>query len=1061
MRKYFNLKSLPMAMAICGFLISQNSMTQALLDWENPEVYSINTEKPRTTFTHFLDQSLDKQQKDLSNYQSLNGTWKFNWTKSPDTRPVDFFKTEFDVSGWDEIEVPSDWQMKGYDYPIYTNIEYPFPKNAPYIPHDFNPVGSYKRKFSIPSGWADKQVFIQFGGVNSAFYLWVNGQKVGYSEGSKTPAEFDITKYVKAGENYIAVEVYRWCDGSYLEDQDFWRLSGIERDVTLYATEKVRLENVIAIGSLDKETYNIGELSVEISAKVHTSKHDQLSATIQLLDGTKELLQSSGNLAKNDANFQLKLNSGGLAVQPWSAETPKLYDLLVTLKDAKGKQLDATRLKIGFRTSEIKGGQLLVNGQPILLKGVNRHEHHPVNGHVLTKEDMLADITDFKKYNINAVRTCHYPNDPLWYDLCDQYGIYVVDEANIESHGYGYKNGETLAQEPMFEAQHMDRIQRMVRRDINHPSVIYWSMGNEAGNGINFLKPYQWIKTYDPSRPVHYERSGRPDKGDYQPRDTDIISWMYAPVSMVEKNHLVLDDEKSDEDKRPFIWCEYSHAMGNSNGNFADNWEWVRSTRQAQGGFIWDWMDQGLQLVAEDGTIYYGYGGDFEPEGVYNDNNFCANGIIGSDRAPHPAVWEIKKTYQSILFSQKSSNTYEVFNENFFTTTDGLIFTYDLLENGISIERKEISVPAIAPQASSKLTLNFDKELEANKEYYLNLSAVLASSQPLLEKAYEVARDQFQISPRNQVFTNTDSETKIKVKKDKKTGNYSVIGEGFNYSFGKEGYGLQSINWDGVELLAEPLEMCFWRAPVDNDYGAWTGEKRKEDSTYFEFRKAGSTYDLLEVTETGSKEAFQLTYEFYHPLLKAKNIIQYTVAGNGDLVVNTRLVAEDAANLSYLPRYGMRMAISGEYKTVDYYGRGPFENYVDRNTAAHVGRYQADVADFFVPYIRPQENGYRTDVRDLKLIDANGKGLQVAATNNLISFSAQRNPIEDFDNGNSKTQRHTVDIIPKSNIWLHVDAKQTGVGGDNSWSMNGLAHEEYRIKAADCSYEFVLKRISK
>jgi beta-galactosidase len=1055
MKKYHHPVSIQQWLTIFCLLITQISYAQDLPDWENPEVFSINTEKPHASFSHYTDQPLETSKNDLRNYQSLNGKWKFNWTSRPDDRPVDFYKVAFDVSQWDDIDVPSDWQMRGYDYPIYTNIVYPFPKNAPYIPHDFNPVGSYKKKLVIPEGWSGKQVFIHFGSVNSAFYIWVNGQKVGYSEGSKTPAEFDITEKIKLGENDIAVEVYRWCDGSYLEDQDFWRLSGIERDVTIYATKKVRLENVIAIGSLDRQSYKTGELTVDIAARVHIPQTGTLSASIQLLDGDKEVTRISATLLKAETNYQVTLQDKGLLVEPWSAENPKLYDLLITLNDDKGKQWDATRLKIGFRTSEIINGQLLVNGQPILLKGVNRHEHNPVNGHVLTKEDMLADIVDFKKYNINAVRTCHYPNDPFWYDLCDQYGIYVVDEANIESHGYGYKNGETLAQEPMFEAQHMDRIQRMVRRDINHPSVIYWSMGNEAGNGINFLKPYQWIKSYDPSRPVHYERSGRPVKGDFQPRDTDVIGWMYGQIPQIEKDHLTLDESKSDEEKRPFIWCEYSHAMGNSNGNFADNWKWVRSTRQAQGGFIWDWMDQGLQMKADDGTIYYGYGGDFEPEGVYNDNNFCANGIIGSDRMPHPAVWEIKKTYQSILFTQVDTNTFEIFNENFFTTSEDLTFSYELLEDGVVVERNNLVVPSILPQSKTTASIKYGIDLKENKEYFINISALLLNAQPMLDKGHVVATDQFLIKECNPTFPEEAVGVKIKVKKNSKSGVYTVSGDGFTYIFDKEGYGLRSIQWSGVEMLVEPLEMCFWRAPTDNDFGAWVPNKRPQDSIYFQFRNSAKSYELLEVSELGTKENFQLAYEFYHPILKARNTIQYSVLAGGELQVSVRLVPEDERNLNYLPRYGMRLAISGLYENVEYYGRGPFENYVDRNTAAYMGSYKSKVSDFYVPYIRPQENGYRTDVRQALLIDPNGKGLQISAAD-FFSFSAQRNPMEDFDDGDSKAQRHTIDIQPKSNVWLHIDKKQAGVGGDNSWSKNGLAHDEYQIKPEDYQLLYIL-----
>ncbi len=1060
-----------LALVIFG-LITFNSVAQgfsSLPDWENPDIISVNTEAPYATFIHYNDQSLDLDQKELSNYQSLNGTWKFNWAARPADRPVDFYSKKYDVSEWDNIDVPSDWQMRGYGYPIYTNIPYPFPKNAPYIPHDNNPVGSYKRTFDVPVSWSGKQVFVHFGGVNSAFYLWVNGEKVGYSQGSKTPAEFDITSYVQVGDNDIAVEVYRWCDGSYLEDQDFWRVSGIERDVTLVAVEKVSLQNVEVQAGLDLETYEKGQLAIKLDVRNLLKQIPKgLKVEAELLDGTASITRLSGNFKAKGRDVTIKLKAPDLGVESWSAEKPKRYELKVVLKDGQGRQWDATKLKIGFRSVEIKKGQLLVNGQPVLFKGVNRHEHDPVNGHVVTRESMIADIKDFKKYNINAVRTAHYPNDPAWYDLCDKYGIYVIDEANIESHGYGYKAGETLAQKPMFELQHMDRIQRMVRRDINHPSIILWSMGNEAGNGINFLKPYEWAKGYDSSRPVHYERSGRPGKGDYKPRNTDVIGWMYQQIPMIEKMHLALDAQKPDAEKRPFIWCEYSHAMGNSNGNFADNWEWVRSTPQAQGGFIWDWMDQGLEMKTESGEVYYGYGGDFEPEGVYNDNNFCANGIIASDRGPHPAVWEIKKVYQSILFEQVDSENYTVFNENFFNSTEGVEIVAHLLQDGNVVEEQTISLPPIAPQTVAKMELSWDQKLNTACEYYVNFYAKLISATPLLQAGHTIASDQFLLQKVAPIGGEILAGT-VKVKYDKKAGSYAVTGDGFSYTFDQQGYGLKSIVWGDEEMLLEPLEMNFWRAPIDNDFGAWKVHKSPKDSVYFEFRKAAQVYSLTSMIRTKSgvktsegvlgKNEFQLVYEFDHPILKSRNTVVYTIKADGTLHVDTKLTPGDAETLKYMPRYGMRMAIASDYERVAYYGRGPFENYVDRNTAAHIGRYEANVSDFYVHYIRPQENGYRTDVRDLKLINSKGEGIQINAKE-TIGFSVLRNPMEDFDPGSLKAQRHSIDIQPRDKVWIHVDYKQTGVGGDDSWSKNGLANDEYKIDASQCEFGFSISPVN-
>ncbi|MEL6560439.1 MAG: glycoside hydrolase family 2 TIM barrel-domain containing protein, partial [Bacteroidota bacterium] len=678
--------------------------------------------------------------------------------------------------------------------------------------------------------------------------------------------------------------------------------------------------------------------------------------------------------------------------------------------------------------------------------------------HVVTRASMLADIQDFKKYNINAVRTTHYPNDPLWYELCDQYGIYVVNEANIESHGYGYENGVTLAQNPIFAAQHMDRIQRMARRDINHPSIIYWSLGNEAGNGENFLKPYQWLKAYDPSRPVHYERSGRPDRESFKPRTTDIISWMYEQIPQIEKRHLDEDADRRAEEKRPFIWCEYSHAMGNSNGNFADYWKWVRSTRQAQGGFIWDWMDQGLQLKTDDGEIYYGYGGDFEPEGTYNDNNFCANGVIAADRTPHPGIWEVKKAYQPVRFKQLNTETYEVFNEYFFITTAGLSFSYVLIEDGNPVQEQKLEIDVIQPHEGVQLNIPFDYDFKSDREYFINFSVANEIEKPMMPVGHVIAEDQFLVKAVEKVMVPPIATARLKVKKNKKTGEFLVSGSNFSYQFSKEGYGLQSIVWDESEILKEPVAMSFWRAPVDNDYGAWNVAVNKSDESYFAFRDAGKKYTLQEVSSETEKTSFEISYTFDHPILQAINKITYRVEGDGTLKIQTKLEPSSESQLKYLPRYGVRLAIDRQYLNVEYYGRGPFENYSDRNTAANIGRYRAKVGDFYVPYIRPQENGYRTDVRSVNFLGSGSSGVGFEA-DSLMSFSAHRNPMEDFDPGNMKKQTHSIDIKPKEYIWLHIDSRQVGVGGDNSWTKEGLANPEYRIKESDYEFSFCMKPI--
>ncbi len=1015
-------------------------------EWQDPAVISINKLPARATFYHHKTDNLSEDWQKLSNYQLLNGTWKFNWVEKPADRPQNFYSNDFDTSNWDDIDVPSNWQMRGYGYPIYTNIIYPFPLDPPNPPVDFNPVGSYKRNFTIDKNCKNKNIIIHFGAVKSAFYIWINGEKVGYSEGSKTPVEFDITKYVKVGENNISLEVYRWCVGSYLEDQDFWRVSGIERDVYLYAVPKTHILNIIANASLDKKTYSTGELNVSVSVNNPKKKN---TVEFRLIDANKKEIFKKE--VSGDGNFNVQQIFSD--IKKWSAEDPNLYELQVVLKEKK-KELDATSIMIGFRTSEIKNGQLLINGKPILLKGVNRHEHDPKEAHVITKESMIADIVDFKRFNINAVRTSHYPNDALWYSLCDEYGIYVIDEANIESHGVGYNQNKTLAHKPVFKEQHLDRISRMAKRDINHPSVIIWSLGNEAGAGDNFLNAYTWLKNYDKSRPVHYERTGRGDIK-YKERITDIISWMYEQRDKVEKNHLNKEKNRTAEEKMPFIWCEYSHAMGNSNGNIADNWEWVRKHDNVQGGFIWDWMDQGLEKKTESGEIYYAYGGDFIPKSynVNNDGNFCANGLIGSDRTPHPGVWEVKKAYQNILFSKKEGLNFEIYNENFFVGTDKYKFFWELLENGKPVKKGQLKNVKIAPISTKNIKIELGYPLNPNKEYFINFSVKSTVEENLLPANYEVAQDQFLIQKAKELASKSTSEGNSEYNKNSNEYNMSV--NGVSYKFNSENLGLNSIKFNDKEMLLKPIDINFWRAPIDNDYGAFKANK-PEDSIFFNWKAASKERKLVSFIKDDDKNSFE--YIFEHPMINSTNKVVYTVNSDGSLTVSSELSPKNAKSLKFMPRYGMTIVLDDEFNNVEYYGRGPFENYIDRNTASKVGLYKSKVEDFYFPYIRPQENGNRTDVRYVNFLNDNNEGINIVA-NSTIEFSAHHNSIEDFDGGKTKSQTHTNDIKAKDFTFITIDYKQVGVGGDNSWSKAGLADPPYQIKPKNCSYTFTLNLI--
>ncbi|HMA63094.1 MAG TPA: glycoside hydrolase family 2 TIM barrel-domain containing protein, partial [bacterium] len=701
-------------------------------DWHNPKVFDINKIDPHATMMPFADiaSAIENNRKESPFYKSLNGIWKFNWVKKPSDRPQNFYKTNFDVANWDDIEVPSNWELKGYGVPIYVNQPYAFSPNSrpdpPEIPHDYNPVGSYRRKFRVPNNWDGRQVFLHFGAVKSAMYLWINGQKVGYSQGSKTPAEWDITKYVNKGDNVLAVEIYRWSDGSYLECQDFWRISGIQRDVYLYSTPKVRIKDFFAKSTLDKN-YEDGKLDLEVDLYNHfKNEKKDISLEVQLFNDGEIVYQDSRG-CKLTQEKKINFSTTVKETLKWTAETPNLYSLVLILKK-DGEIIETVGAKTGFRTVEIKDGQFLVNGQPVLVKGVNRHEHDPVNGHVISRASMRKDIELMKRYNINTVRTAHYPDDPYWYELCDKYGLYVINEANIESHGMGYGE-ESLAKDSEWMEAHLDRNVRMVERDKNHPSIVTWSMGNEAGNGVNFKKIYEWIHQRDGTRPVQYERAGLDT-------NTDIFCPMYASVDYIEKYG-------SEKQERPLILCEYAHAMGNACGSLSDYWEATRNSKYLQGGCIWDWVDQGILQHDQNGEKYFAYGGDLGPEGVPSDNNFCINGLVRPDRMITPKLKEARHVYQSIwvdLVNGFTEHKIKINNEYSFTNLKKYNIEWKIMENGKTIQQGEIdpvNVQALQSKVVELPVEEFDKV--PGYEYFLNVNFSTTKAENLLKKGHQVA----------------------------------------------------------------------------------------------------------------------------------------------------------------------------------------------------------------------------------------------------------------------------------------------------------------------------------
>ena len=646
-------------------------------DWENPEVIGRNKEVPHTTIISYPTEkmALTGNKEDSPDYLSLDGEWKFYYSDSPDKRPFWFFKNDYNTRFWDNITVPSNWQLKGYDVPIYVNIKYPFEANPPLIDHKWNPVGSYKRSFAIPGEWKDKEVFLHFGAVSSAFYVWVNEEMVGYSEDSKLPAEFNITKYLKNSKNTVSVEVYRWSDGSYLEDQDFFRLSGIQRTVFLHARPKERINDFFAGAGL-KNGFKDGVLDLVTTIIGADSVEKDLSLDASLFDGGTRIYSELKQFKLSEGKANVDFNKSFSNIKRWSAESPDLYTLVLTLKDNNGEILECVSSKLGFRSVEIKNSQLLINGIAVYLKGVNMHEHDPVNGHVVDEATILSDILLMKSNNINAVRTSHYPQQELWYEMCDKYGLYLIDEADIESHGIGYNKDKTLADKPEWAAAHLARIEGMVERDKNHPSVIIWSMGNEAGDGNNFLNAYKWIKGRDKSRPVQYERAEK--STNTTETHTDIWCPMYADIKTIE--NYALDTAN----KRPLILCEYAHSMGNSTGNLQDYWDVIEKYPKLQGGFIWDWVDQGLLTKSTDGKEYWAYGGDFGEEGVPSDGNFCINGLVWPDRTPHPALAEVKKVYQNVSFEaiDLAKGKVRIRNKYNFTNLSEFIIGWVVVSDG-------------------------------------------------------------------------------------------------------------------------------------------------------------------------------------------------------------------------------------------------------------------------------------------------------------------------------------------------------------------------------------------
>ena len=1007
-------------------------------DWENPAVFQINREKPRASSIPFQSvKALNTDDYSSSVfYRSLNGKWKFNWVRKPADRPLDFYRPDYDDTGWSKIDVPGNWELNGSGVPIYVNHPYEWTKKPepPKIPHHYNPVGSYRHSFNIPDSWKERRVFIHLGAVKSAFYIWINGRRVGYSQGAKTPAEFDITDYVKPGSNLVALEVYRWSDGSYLECQDFWRISGIERDVYLYSTDQVRIRDFeIRAGLTDN--YKRGSLKVDVEVKSY-GKAGRYILEYSLFNMKGEKITSFHKKIKTAKNssyrysFSRKIDG----IESWSAETPVLYRSVVRLLDRKKRVVEVTGTRSGFRSVEISNGQLLVNGKAVYMRGVNRHEHDEKKGHVISRESMVKDVELMKQFNINAVRTSHYPNDPYFYELCDKYGLYVVDEANIESHGMGYKPERTLGNKPEWKAAHLDRIERMVERDKNHPSVIVWAMGNEAGDGVNFKAAYKWLKKRDPFRPVQYERV-------LENPHTDIICPQY-PWSYLERYGSRLQ-------KRPMIISEYAHSMGNSTGNLKEIWDIIYKYHNLQGGFIWDWVDQGLVKYSSDGRKYWGFGGDFGPADTPSDGNFVNNGIVMPDRTPQPALWEVKKVYQGIGFTAVPFKgvSFRLKNLNSFTNLENYGLRWEVIsDKGVEASGR-LKLPYCKPEEICKINIKeAERFCSSGKETFINLYVTTLKASPGIPEGHVVALDQFRISENSQI---KEEPLRGSMLVSSRKGVVTVKGGGFSFSVSRKNGEITEFTKDGKSLIKSGGGVSFWRAPTDNDFGSGMPKRCSV------WRYAGRDCVLKSFRVRKRGKAVEIDCDYKLKNIEASWSRKYTVYVDGRVRLDGALKVDQ--DLPEIPRIGIKFILPEGDMDAEWFGRGPHENYNDRKWSAHVGLYKKSVEDLYFPYISPQENGYRTDTRWLKLTDKNGEGVKVTG-NKLFSFSALYYSVEDLTR-EKREDKHTVDLVRKDSVQLLVDMKQMGVGGDDSWW--STPHAEYMIPAGNYRYSFTIEPVKK
>lgn len=1001
--------------------------------WQDPTYIEKNRQPMRSSFIVTPTEEMTVAVNDFRLsplYRSVGGLWQFHGAENPSLAPEGFFATNYDDSAWRTMPVPGLWELNGFGDPVYVNIQYPWSKfyenNPPYVPTEQNRVGSYRRTVEIPAEWAGKDIFLHIGSATSNVTLWVNGREVGYSEDSKLEAEFNITRYVRTGkENLLAMQIYRWSDGTYIEDQDFWRLAGIGRDCYLYARDRRRIEDLKLTPDLTNN-YTDGTLHVRATT---TKGVKSLRLTLQDA-ASKVVAEQTCPIKKGVAEHLFEVDNP----QKWSAETPNLYRMTVAALDEKGKVIEATALRVGFRKVEIKNAQLLVNGQPILIKGVNRHEMNPNTGYYVTREDMIRDIQRMKELNFNAVRTCHYPDTPLWYDLCDEYGMYLIDEANIESHGMGYGE-KTLARRDDYAAAHLARNRRMVLRDYNHPSIIIWSLGNEAGNGNNFRLCYEWIKGYDPSRPIHYEQAipyGRLnyDRSAFYP--TDIMCPMYSDYDWVERY-------MNSSPERPLIFCEYAHAMGNSLGGFKEYWDLVRKYDHYQGGFIWDWADQALAYRdPKTGVLSYRYGGCYN-EVDATDESFNCNGVVAADRTPHPGAWEVKHQQRNILTSavDAANGKIAVKNEYFFRDLSNYRLVWRLMADGVAVRSGVVETLNVAPQQRVELKLPYTgEELQAIQcnELLLDMSYQLKGAEPLLAAGHEAAFEQVIIrSSMGLPLTNKAVWNGMLTQEGR-----TVRGEDFSLTFNEEGF-IARYNYRGTELLSEPLRPEFYRALTENDYGVQKSGGGDQRQTWKPWRDA-----KLELRSFEQPAANTAMARYYIPSTGAELDINYHIDDQGVVRVEMKMTPDAArGDIRNLARFGLRTAMPAAFDRIEFYGKGPHETYIDRLSGARRGLFRQTVAEqYHHGYVRPQESGTHADLDWWQVKDSAGRGLEFRSAR-PFSASALHYSLEQLDINHPDYKRLDSDLKPNGKTNIHVDQVQQGLGCVTSWGSQ--PREEYML----------------